>query len=226
MKSAYWLITAILAVNIVCSCSCGSKKADKNEVAPDSLENVNAFSAEALADIVEYQRQKDGVGTDYNPWATYGFQELIDADESQEQDFEYAEDELEAEQEYEEVDPDAEEFQDASDDYVGEPVVYYLGHNVNFNSKKNDVSAFTKKGNDAVGVIDRFDDQDSRIDMLIFDKKLYDDFKLKGDDAERYEKMEDGNLLSVADSTAVKDVEVLFKGASNGGYLISVQKKK
>ena len=195
-------------------------------MAPDSLENVNAFSAEALADIVEYQRQKDGVGTDYNPWATYGFQELIDADESQEQDFEYAEDELEAEQEYEEVDPDAEEFQDASDDYVGEPVVYYLGHNVNFNSKKNDVSAFTKKGNDAVGVIDRFDDQDSRIDMLIFDKKLYDDFKLKGDDAERYEKMEDGNLLSVADSTAVKDVEVLFKGASNGGYLISVQWKK
>ena len=115
MKSAYWLITAILAVNIVCSCSCGSKKADKNEVAPDSLENVNAFSAEALADIVEYQRQKDGVGTDYNPWATYGFQELIDADESQEQDFEYAEDELEAEQEYEEVDPDAEGFQAGCD---------------------------------------------------------------------------------------------------------------
>ena len=58
--------------------SCGCEDSKKKEVSTEQDDNANAFSSEALADLVEYERQKEGEGTEYNPWQTYGLKEMVD----------------------------------------------------------------------------------------------------------------------------------------------------
>ena len=212
----------LLLACILTSCGCNESKVHEDGV--DSLVNDDAFSAEALADIVEYQRQKDGEGTEYNPWTSYGFVELVDIDESDEEDFEYNDEEGSDESaddidEYREE--DYEQIPDGDEHYEAEPMIYFLGYNVNFNSSRHDVSAFTKQSDDAVGVIDRFDDEGSRIDILIYNKELYEDFVKKSKDTVRYKELGDNRFLSKGDSLGTP-VTVCFEGANNGGYLISI----
>lgn len=210
-------IAAVFFAILLVSCGCGKteKPVDNQEIIEDDLNA--AFSSEALADIVEYERQKEGEGTEYNPWQSYGLTEMMDADAADDADFEY--------QEGDDLPQDEVEGQipDATEDFVGEPLVYYLGHNVDFKAGKDDLSAFTKKAEDGVGVIDRFDDKDSRIDILIFNKSLYEDFVQKGQDQVRYTKVDDTTFVS-RDSVG-RDVEVCFAGAQNGGYVIRVKGK-
>mgnify|MGYP007069845330 CR=1 FL=1 len=207
---------AIQAICMLASCnSCGSDSTE--ETATNDSTEID-FSSEALADIVEYQRQKGG-GTEYNPWEGYGLKEMIDfaaeeADETEYDDDEYRED------------PDAAmQFEEGTDDYDnGEPMVYYLGHDVNFNSKKADVSAFTKKSDNAVGVVDRFDKGGSKIDIIMFSKNMYDDFLLKMSDTERYVKQTDNTFLALGDSLET-NVVLEFDGKKNDGYLLSIYSK-
>ena len=201
--------------------SCGCKDSKKKEVSTEQDDNANAFSSEALADLVEYERQKEGEGTEYNPWQTYGLKEMVDMEAADDSDFEYQD-----EATSEEMSDGSEEmsegtFPDADENYVGGPVIYYLGYNVDFNSQKTDLTAFTKKGDDGVAVIDRFDDKGSRIDILVYDKKLYDDFLQKSKDQVRYEMVDDNTYLS-KDSLG-RDVSICFSGEANGGYQFSIQ---
>ena len=222
MKKIFYAFLFLTAC-LMYSCGCKDNKVQDEGV--DSLENDNAFSAEALADIVEYQRQKDGEGTEYNPWASYGMVELVDVDESAEEDFEYIDEETEgaeANDDYE--DEMYEQIPDGDENYDAEPMVYFLGHNVTFDSSRHDVSAFSKKADDAVGVIDRFDDEGSRLDILIYNKELYDDFVKKSKDTVRYKELGDNRFLSRGDSIDTP-VTVSFEGENNGGYLISILSK-
>ena len=220
MKKSSFFILACLSAIIICACA--GKKENKEEV-EDRIEadNDNAFSAEALPDIVDYQRQKssqDGTG-DFNPWEMYGFKELVSADDESDEDYEY-------DDEYDAVETEEQEgqFQEAGENFEAQPVVYYLGYNVNFKLKNNDISDFSKKADDAVAVIDRLDNNAKQIDILFFDKKLYDDFKKQGDKLERLDKISDNMLVSKGDSTDV-DVAVNFAGPANGGYLLSIYNK-
>ena len=211
-----------LAACLMTSCGCKEKKEQVEGV--DSLEHSDAFSAEALADIVEYQRQKSGEGTEYNPWASYGLLELVDVDDADEEDFEYIDEEevAESDEAYDEYgDEEYEQIPDASDDYEAASMTYFLGHNVKFDSSRHDVTAFSKQADDAVGVIDRFDDEGSQIDILIYNKELYDDFMKKSKDTVRYQDLGGNRFLSKGDSLA-SPVTVCFEGSANGGYLISI----
>ncbi len=202
--------------------SCGNKKDGQNDIV-ENTENpeVNAFSAEALPEIVEYQRQKssnEGTG-EYNPWEMYGLKEMVGGDNIEDvtdEDYEYGDD----------IDSEEEErqFEEASDGYDSEPVVYYLGHNVDFKLNKNDISDFKKKGDDAVAVIDRLDNNAKQIDILVYDKALYDDFVKKSKDQVRFEKIGDNLYVSKGDSSQV-DVALNFVGPSNGGYLLNIYNK-
>lgn len=221
LKHKFLLFVALAASALICSCGC--KDNQKTAEPVEQEEADNAFSAEALADLVEYERQKEGEGTEYNPWLTYGLKEMVDMDAAEDEDFEYQDaDEADAEAE-EEADATEEAIPDATDDYVGDPVVYYLGYHVDFNAAKADITAFTKSEDDGVGVIDRFDDNGSRIDIIVFDKKIYDDFVQKSKDPVRYQPLDDNTYLS-KDSLG-RDVSVSFAGPSNGGYLFSIQAK-
>ena len=204
---------------VVCSfvLSCGCKSDLKSENPQEQDEQPNAFSAESLADLVEYERQKEGEGTEYNPWQSYGLKEMVDQDVADDSDFEYQD------EDGSEVEESEGEIPDGDENYVGDPVVYYLGYHVDFNSSKTDMSAFSKQEDDGVGVIDRFDDKGSRIDILVFDKKLYDDFLQKSKDQVRYTKVDDSTYVS-KDSVG-PDVNICFAGAAYGGYQISIQTK-
>lgn len=206
---------ALMATISFASCnSCGSNSTEDNQTTNDSTEID--FSSEAMADIVEYQRQKSGEGTEYNPWEGLGLKELIDLSTEESDENEYDDDEYR-------MDNDEDmQFVEGDDEFDnGEPMVYFLGYNVDFNSKKNDISAFTKKGDNAVGVIDRFDKEGSRIDMMLFDKGMYDEFLKKMSDAERYEKQTDNQFIALGDSTE-SNVVIEFGGLKNDGYLLSV----
>ena len=219
LKSKLFILMALCLSVLMSSCSCGDKK-EKSE-SPENEENTNAFSAEALADLVEYERQKEGEGTEYNPWQSYGLKEMVDMAAADESDFEYQDgDDENASSDEEDLEADA-AIPDADETYVSAPVVYYLGYNIDFNSSKTDLSAFTKKGDDSVGVIDRFDDKGSRIDILVYDKSLYDDFLLKSKDQVRYEMIDENTYLS-KDSLG-RDVSILFGGGTSGGYHISIE---
>ena len=85
------------------------------------------------------------------------------------------------------------------------------------------MSAFSKQEDDGVGVIDRFDDKGSRIDILVYDKKLYDDFVQKSKDQVRYTKVDDSTYVSK--DSVVRDVNICFAGAAHGGYQISILTK-
>ncbi len=228
MKTKFFITVAFVAGLMVCAC--GGKKETTEVETPETEADVNAFSAEALPEIVEYQRQKsssEGAG-EYNPWEMYGLKEMVSAEDVSDADYEYDDVEEEAEMEEEE------QFEDASDDYEAEPVVYYLGHNVEFKLAKKDLSDFKKKGDDAVAVIDRMDNNAKQIDILIFNKTTYDDFLKKSDDLVKqnndgehpsgYEKQGNNVYISKGDSTA-SDVAIMFAGPANGGYLLSIYNK-
>lgn len=221
MKTKYYLLLACLTSLLVYSC--GKKEDNNKEVGEETtVENDAAFSADALAEIVEYQRQKSGEeGTgEYNPWLSYGLKEMTSAADVTDDDYEYDED-------FDDDDigdDDEVHFNDADDDYESQPVVYFLGHNVDFKMKNNDISDFKKKSDDAVAVVDRFDNKASQIDILIFDKKLYDEFVKKGNDQVRYKKQGENVVISKGDSIAT-DVAVLFAGKTDGGYLVSIYSK-
>ncbi len=217
MKLKDKLLLSIALVACLFMLSCGCKSDPKAETPQEQDEQPNAFSAEALADLVEYERQKEGEGTEYNPWQSYGLKEMVDLDAADDSDFEYQDEEGTEEEEVEGQIPDGDE------NYVGDPVVYYLGYHVDFNASKTDMSAFTKKEDDGVGVIDRFDDKGSRIDILVYDKKLYDDFVQKSKDQVRYTKLDDSTYVS-KDSVG-HDVNICFTGAAHGGYQISILTK-
>jgi hypothetical protein len=178
----------------------------------------NAFSADALPDLVSYQQQKsseEGVG-EYNPFESYGFKEMVSPDDVTDEDYEYADEQVE------EV-LDEGQFEEASENYQSQPVTYYLGHNVEFKLKNNDLSDFKKKADDAVAVIDRFDDNAKQMDILIYDKKLYDEFR-KESNEQKYSQQGENLFIAKADSIGV-DVAVNFVGPCNGGYLISIYNK-
>lgn len=216
MKKRFFITLAFVASIMLCAC--GGKTENNPEAEEQQEENSNAFSAEALAEIVDYQRQKsspEGSG-EYNPWTTYGLKEMVgDMDDFSEDDFEYA-DEGEGEPEG--------QFEEATDDFEGEDVIYYLGYNVDFKLKNKDISDFKKKGDDAVAVVDRMDNDKKQIDILIFNKATYDEFVKKSKDQVRYQKQEDNLFVSKADSTG-NDVMVKFAGPFNGGYLLSIYNK-
>jgi len=219
LKRKLFILMALVLPMLMVSCSCGDGK--KPEGASEPEEQSNAFSAEALADLVEYERQKEGEGTEYNPWQSYGLKEMVDLAAAEESDFEYQDEATTAEMAESGENAADEAIPDADENYVSAPVVYYLGYNVDFNSSKSDLTAFTKKGDDGVGVIDRFDDKGSRIDILVYDKALYDDFLLKNKDQVRYEMVDENNYLS-KDSLG-RDVSICFAGETNGGYSFSIQ---
>lgn len=218
LKRKLFILMALVLPVLVVSCSCDKSK--KKEDPAVQEEQSNAFSAEALADLVEYERQKEGEGTEYNPWQSYGLKEMVDMAAAEESDFEYQDDGTDVGSSSSDDETD-EPIPDADENYVSAPVVYYLGYNVDFNSSKSDLTAFTKKGDDGVGVIDRFDDKGSRIDILVYDKALYDDFVLKSKDPVRYEMLDENNYLS-KDSLG-RDVSICFSGEANGGYSFSIQ---
>ena len=100
-------------------------------------------------------------------------------------------------------------------------MVYYLGYDVEFNSKNPDISAFAKKGENSIGIIDRFDKEGSRIDMMLFNKSMYDEFKQKMNDKERYAQQSANKFVAMGDSVE-SHVVIEFGGQKNDGYLISV----
>jgi len=218
MKTRIFITIAFIATLMVWAC--GGKTENNPDADIQQEEDVNAFSAEALAEIVDYQRQKsspEGSG-EYNPWSTYGLKEIMDDDleDVSEEDFEYADEGEEGAEEG--------QFEDASDSYEAEDVVYFLGHNVEFKLKNRDISDFKKKGEDAVAVVDRLDNNKKQIDILIFNKATYDEFVKKSKDQVRYQKQEENLFVAKADS-AGKDVMVKFAGPFNGGYLLSIFNK-
>jgi hypothetical protein len=215
LKDKFLLSIAFVACLLMLSCGC--KSDPKAEVPQEQEEQPNAFSAEALADLVEYERQKEGEGTEYNPWQSYGLKEMVDFDDADDSDFEYQD------EDGAEVEETEGEIPDGDENYVGDPLIYYLGYHVDFNSSKTDMSAFSKQEDDGVGVIDRFDDKGSRIDILVYDKKLYDDFVQKSKDQVRYTKVDDSTYVS-KDSVG-RDVNICFAGAAHGGYQISILTK-
>ncbi len=219
LRNNLFIILSLAMSAMMLSCSCDDSK--KKDVPTEQEDHANAFSSEALADLVEYERQKEGEGTEYNPWQSYGLKEMVDLAAADDSDFEYQE-EATTEEMGEDVDDASESaIPDADENYVGAPVVYYLGYNVDFNSQKTDLTAFSKKEDDGVGVIDRFDDKGSRIDILVYDKKLYDDFLQKSKDQVRYEMIDENTYLS-KDSVG-RDVSISFAGESHGGYQFSIQ---
>lgn len=215
LKKNFLLSITFIACLLMLSCGC--KSDPKAEETQEQEEQPNAFSAEALADLVEYERQKEGEGTEYNPWQSYGLKEMVDLDDADDSDFEYQD------EDGAEVEEAEGEIPDGDDNYVGDPLIYYLGYHVDFNSSKADMSAFSKQEDDGVGVIDRFDDKGSRIDILVYDKKLYDDFVQKSKDQVRYTKVDDSTYVS-KDSVG-RDVNICFAGAAHGGYQISILTK-
>ena len=219
MKKYCFIILAVVSVFVITASCSGNKASEQNpEEIEDSLMSENAFSADALPDLVSYQQQKsseEGVG-EYNPFESYGFKEMVSPDDVTDEDYEYADEQVE------EV-LDEGQFEEASENYQSQPVTYYLGHNVEFKLKNNDLSDFKKKADDAVAVIDRFDDNAKQMDILIYDKKLYDEFR-KESNEQKYSQQGENLFIAKADSIGV-DVAVNFVGPCNGGYLISIYNK-
>ena len=222
LKEKMILCVALFTATFLFSCGCKDKPAVKNEQ-EENLE-VDGFTAENLSELVFYESQKKNEeGNDNDPWQRLGFKDMNLGEDAQDSDYDYADEgDMQMDEGVEADEAESEEGQipDADKDFVAQPLAYYLGYHVDFNPSKTDLTGFKKTEDDGVGVIDRLDDKGSRIDILIYDKKLYDDFVLKCTDQVMYEKVNDSTFLS-KDSLS-KGVNVYFGGSFNGGYQISL----